>query len=121
MHYESTVNLQSDSAAGVRFTISRMSFGRRIELMRRVRDLSARIEYEQAGHRVEDRIQASLLRAEIDELYLRWGLKAIEGLELDNRPADIETLISAGPEPLCREIVAAIKRECALSEEERKN
>ena len=121
MQYESTSTFTSDTTVGVRFTVARMSFGRRIELMRRVRELSSRVEYEQAGARIEDQIQASLLRAEIDELYLRWGLKKIEGLELDGNEADTDSLISDGPEPLCREIIAAVKRECALSEEERKN
>ena len=55
---------------GVRFTIARMTFGRRIDLMRRVRQLSAQLEFEHAGPDVEDRLQASLLGAEIDELIL---------------------------------------------------
>ena len=121
MQYESTLTLQSGTLEGVSFTILRMSFGRRIDLMRRVRDLSSRIEYEQAGVRAEDEIRASVLRAEIDELYLRWGLSSLRGLKIDGRDADIESLLSGGPEALCREIVAAIKRECALTEEDRKN
>ena len=106
---------------GVRYTIARMTFGRRIELMRRVRQLSSRIEFEKAGSHVSDQIAASILGAEIDELYLRWGLIALEGLELDGLEASTDALIEAGPELLCREIIAAIKRECSLSEEERKN
>jgi hypothetical protein len=121
MQYESTLTLQSGTLEGVSFTILRMSFGRRMDLMRRVRDLSARIEYDQAGGRAEDRIQAGVLRAEIDELYLRWGLSSLRGLRIDGGAADIESLLSGGPEVLCREIVAAIKRECALTEEDRKN
>ena len=121
MQYESTLTLQSGTFEGVSFTILRMSFGRRIDLMRRVRDLSSRIEYEQAGIRAEDKIRASVLRADIDELYLRWGLSSLHGLRIDGRDADIESLLSGGPEALCREIVAAIKRECALTEEDRKN
>jgi hypothetical protein len=54
-------------------------------------------------------------------LYLRWGLVALEGLEVDGLEASTDALIEAGPELLCREIVAAIKRESSLSEEERKN
>jgi hypothetical protein len=98
-----------------------MSFGRRIELMRRVRELGALLEYEQAGETAEDKIQASVLRACIDELYLRWGLTALSGLTLDGADADLDSLISRGPEALCREIVTAIKRECALTGEDRKN
>jgi hypothetical protein len=121
MRYDSTTVIASSVSDGVRFTIARMTFGRRVELMRRVRQLSARMEFEKAGSQMVDQIQASLLGAEIDELYLRWGLVAIDGLVLDGQPADADSLISSGPEALCQEILAAIKRECSLNEEARKN
>ena len=121
MHYESTTVVESKVSAGVRFTIARMTFGRRIDLMRRVRQLNVQLEFEKAGSQLADSVAASLLSAEIDELYLRWGLKSIDGLELDGHPATVDTLISSGPEGLCREIIDAIKHECALTEEERKN
>jgi hypothetical protein len=121
MRYESTTTIESSASPGVRFTIARMSFGRRIDLMRRVRELSGQIEYAQAGEQLSDKVQASVLRAEIDELYLRWGLTSIAGLELDGESASIDSLICKGPEALCREIITAIKRECSLGEEERKN
>jgi hypothetical protein len=121
MTYESTKCIESTVSPGVRFTIARMTFGRRIDLMRRVRQLSGLMEFSRAGVQIDDRIQAGLAGAEIDELYLRWGLVSIEGLQLDGLPADLESLISSGPEPLCREIIAAVKRECTLTDEERKN
>jgi hypothetical protein len=121
MRYESTRTISSEVIEGVRFTIARMTFGRRIDLMRRVRQLSARMEFARAGAGTEDAIEASLLGAEIDELYLRWGLTAIHGLDIDGRAANVDSLIAAGPEPLCREIITAVKRECSLTEEERKN
>jgi hypothetical protein len=40
---------------------------------------------------------------------------------LDGQPATPETLAAAGPEDLCREVVAAIKAESGLTEAERKN
>ena len=121
MQYESTITIASEVIEGVRFTVARMTFGRRMELMRLVRQLAAKFEFARAGAGLEDAIQASLLGAEIDELYLRWGFKGIEGLEIDERTANIESLIASGPELLCREVIAAIKRECSLTEEERKN
>ena len=121
MQYESTRTLSSKTSEGVRFTIARMTFGRRIDLMRRVRHLSAQYEFDRAGGRIEDKLQASLTAAAIDELYLRWGLISIEGLDIDGRPALPETLTLCGPEGLCHEIIDTIKRECALTEEERKN
>ena len=97
-----------------------MTFGRRIDLMRRVRQLSGEYEFERAGKGVNDRLQASLTAAAIDELYLAWGLISVEGLEIDGRAANLETLTLCGPEALCREIVAAIKHECALTEDKQK-
>jgi hypothetical protein len=121
MHFESTRTIQSEACAGVAFTIARMTFGRRVELMRRVRQLGAQLEFANAGQGISDRVEASLVAASIDEAYLRWGLVGLQGLEIDGRVADTDALISSGPEPLCREVVSAIKRECALTEEERKN
>lgn len=121
MRYESTRTLDSRVCDGVRFTITRMTFGRRIDLMRRVRDLAGQYEFERAGANVEDRIGAGLTCAAIDKLYLMWGLISIDGLDVDGRAAEPEALLLCGPEALCREIIDAVKHECALSEDERKN
>lgn len=121
MNYDSTITVCSSVFEGVNFTIVRMTFGRRIELMRRVRGMSAKLEFEKAGSHAGDQIQASLISAEIDELYLRWGLISIAGLTLDGEPANVDSLIASGPEALSQEVLKAIKRECALTEEERKN
>ena len=77
----------SQERPGVEFVIARMTFGRRIELMREVRDLAARLEYFEAGRDARNDMEASLLGAEIDRLYIRWGLEEIRGLELDGVPA----------------------------------
>jgi hypothetical protein len=106
---------------GVELVIARMSFGRRIELMRRVRDLGARLEYFDAGQDARNGMEASLLAAEIDRLYVLWGLEEIRGLVLDGAPATVESLIERGPEELLREVLSAIRSECGLSETERKN
>jgi hypothetical protein len=111
----------SEERPGVEFVIARMTFGRRIELMRRVRDLATRLEYFEAGRDAKNGMEASLLGAEIDRLYLRWGVEEIIGLELDGFPATIDALIDRGPEELFIEALAAVKRECGLDENERKN
>jgi len=53
--------------------ISRMSFGRRVELTRLVRELGARMEFRDAGSELADKLEARLLSAEIDKLYLDWA------------------------------------------------
>ncbi len=101
--------------------ISRMSFGRRLELMKSVRDLAARIEYFDAGRDEKNRMEASLLGAQMDGLYLSWGLAEVNGLLVDGVAATPESLVSRGPEALVQEALSAIKAECGLSESERKN
>jgi hypothetical protein len=98
-----------------------MTFGRRLELMRRVRDLAARLEFFEAGRAAGNDMEASLLGAEIDKLYLVWGIEAICGLELDGERATAESLIERGPEELFHEALAIVKAECGLAENERKN
>lgn len=98
-----------------------MTFGRRLELMKRVRDLAARIEYFEAGRDEKNRMESSLLGAELDKLYLAWGLEEVRGLVLDGVAATPELLIEKGPEALVREALESIKAECGLSEAERKN
>ncbi len=89
--------------------------------MRQVRDLAKKIEYFEAGHDGKNDMEASLLGAEVDRLYLRWGLEEIRGLEIDGMAASPELLIERGPEELFWEALNAVKAECGLSENERKN
>ncbi len=121
MNYETSVVIESGCFPGVKFRISKMSFGRRLELTKRVRDLSQRIEFHAAGEDAREKIEAALLSREIDKIYLEWGLEGIEGLDIDGKPVSVELLIQAGPEGLCREILDAIKAECRLTEADRKN
>ncbi|MBM3734876.1 MAG: hypothetical protein FJW39_03745 [Acidobacteria bacterium] len=98
-----------------------MSLGRRIELGKRVRELSGRVQFLEAGETMAEQVESGVLRNEIDKLYLEWGLASIAGLIIDGEEARPPKLIESGPESLAREILAAIKRELDLSEEERKN
>jgi hypothetical protein len=122
MTYESTKQVDSKTCEGVRFTVYRMSFGRRLELTRKVRELLGRLEFVRAGQSgpTED-AEAALLAGEIDREYARWGLASIEGLEIDGRAATPDDLIERGPEELVAEVLAAIRREAGLDAEERKN
>jgi hypothetical protein len=121
MTYESLVEVESKIAVGVRFTVARMSFGRRVELMRRVRELARRAEFLEAGAQPGEKMDAGLLQSEIDRLYLDWGLRAVSGLVLDGGQAGPELLAEAGPDELFREALAAVRAETGLTDEERKN
>ena len=113
--------MDSKVQPGVSFVISRMSFGRRMELMRGIRELSLKCEFLNAGESSVEKLEAALLAAEIDRLYVTWGLQTLIGLEVDGVEATPELLASRGPENLFCEAVSLIKAECGLSEEERKN
>ena len=121
MNYTSYEIVDSKLAGGVSYKIAKMSFGRRVELTQQIRDLAARREFLEAGESPGNKMDSALVASEIDRIYLLWGLKEINGLELDGAPATPESLIANGPEDLFREVVALIKHQCGLSEAERKN
>lgn len=121
MEYRSCVAVESKCRPGVLLTIRRMSFGRRIELTRQIRELARKVEFLEAGGDTGEKIESALLKAEIEKLYLAWGLVKVEGLEVDGTAATPESLLSEGPEDVCREAIAAIKAECGLTDDERKN
>ncbi len=121
MEYESVRVVESVVAAGVTYSVARMSFVRRLELMQRVRELARKMEYLNAGQDAAGRMDSALLQAEIDRLYVVWGLREVSGLTVDGAMATPELLAKAGPEALFREALAAVRREIGLSEPERKN
>ena len=121
MTYDVTTRVESTVMPGVHFIVQKMSFGRRMELTRRIRELADRVEFLSAGESAKEKLDASLLIAEIERAYVLWGLTEVGGLELNGTPATPESLVSQGPEELFREILQAVKAECGLSEEERKN
>src|SRR5690242_8952485 len=92
MTYDSVVVVNSRLANGVTYTVAKVSFERRLELMRKIRDLARRLEYLEAGKEAGDRMDAAVLRAEIDRTYIIWGLQGVSGLEVDGEPATPEAL-----------------------------
>jgi hypothetical protein len=119
--WRSNTVVKSAAWPGVEIVVARITFGRRLDLMRRIRDLASRAEFLEAGASGKDRMDASLLGAEIDRLYVHWGVEEIRGISFDGNPADAASLIEIGPEDLFREALAAVKTESGLDENERKN
>jgi hypothetical protein len=119
--WESRIGFDAEAMEGVRYEIVRVSFGRRIELARRIREIGRKMEYLEAGSDARETLEATVLAAEIDRAYLEWGLVAVEGLEIDGVAATPETLIDRGPVDLAMEILGRIKSECGMTEDERKN
>jgi hypothetical protein len=121
VRYDSIVSIDSKAAPGVRFAIHRISFGRRMELSRRVREISRKAEFLEASTELHEKIEANILAQEIDTMYLEWGLVSVDGLIIDGEAATGLQLMEKGPEDLAREVVSAIKEQCGLTEAERKN
>ena len=111
----------STAYAPVRFRVSRMSMGRRIELTRRVRDLMQKLEFASAGGTPQDHVDAALLAGEIDRVYWEFGLEALDGLEINGEAATAALQFEQGPEALTREILERIKQNCQMTDDERKN
>jgi len=121
MDYVSSRVVESRKSPGVQFTVLKMSFGRRTELMGRVRELARRAEFLAAGQSAAEKMDAAMARAEIDRLYVSWGLQSVAGLKVDGVDATPDLLADTGPEELFREAVDLIRRETGLDEAERKN
>ena len=111
---------KSETVPGVRFAIKRISLGQRMDLTRRIIDLTARHEFLKAGDPA-DQLEAAMADLLVSRLYLEWGLARLDGLKIDGQSATAEMLIEAGPESLASEIIDALKQEIGLNEEERKN
>ena len=121
MTYESVAIIESQEACGVTFTVAKMSYARRVELMRKIRELARKLEFLEASTEPADKMDAALLEAEINRMYVTWGLRAITGLTLDGAEATPELLAEDGPENLFREVLAAVQGQAGLTEAERKN
>ena len=68
MTYESVEQIDSKVAAGVTYSIYKMSFARRMDLMKRVRELAGRAEFLEAGKEAGDKMDAAILQSEIDRI-----------------------------------------------------
>lgn len=119
--HESSVWCKSQTYAGVRYRVARITVTRRIELAKRIREAGRKLEFLEAGSDPRDKLDAAVLASEIDRVYLEWGLEAVEGLEIDGEAATPALLIEKGPMVLAREVLQSVKRECGITEDERKN
>jgi hypothetical protein len=121
MTYESVVLVESQVAPGIKFTVQKMSYGRRADLMRRIRELARQQEFLRASEQPSDKMDAALVETEINRLYVKWGLKSVSGLTVDGEEATPELLAESGPEDIFREALEAVRRQAGLNEQERKN
>src|SRR5580704_16108526 len=91
--YESVLMIRSKALPAVTFVINRISFGRRMELSRRAREIGRKAEFLEAGGQLQEKIEGSILAQEVDAMYLTWGLVSIAGLTIDGEAATAESLL----------------------------
>ncbi len=135
MNFDSRITLPSSlpEFAGVKFTFNKMTEGRRIKLRLAMADYHAKLREitDQASKIMEDTpedaLKAFVLHQKVSEIvsdqinpmWVRWGLKSIDGLTIDGEPATVESLIESGPPELYAEIADAIKSASGLNEQQR--
>lgn len=119
--YRASVWVESSAVEGVRYRIARMSLSGRIELAKKLREIGMKVEFLEAAGTVAEKLEAAVARGEMERAYIEWGLREIHGLKIDGADADVASVIGDGPVALAGEIAAAVRRECGLTDEERKN
>jgi len=147
--YRPTITFESQVFPGVSFTLRKMSEARRAEftlatsdmqsrLLALTRESSALLESLPQGAEViapdaaatiEDlHVKVtSLIAQELNPAYVRWGLKCIAGLDLEDDEGNsaalttAEALIADGPPELFAEICGAVRSASSMTEAELKN
>jgi hypothetical protein len=118
--FHSVVWKESVALPGARYAIRRTSVSQRIALAQKARELAASYEFLKAGD-ADDQLQASLSDLLVRRLYLEWGVVEVKGLRIDGQPATVSMVIENGPEALSDEMLAELKSQLFLTDEERKN
>jgi len=118
---EGAASFDSAEYHGVTFTIRRMTLRQRIYLLTDLHALYREHDFSKAGTSQADRINAHLSSLRIDEIFLRWGVLAIEGLSVDGKRLCVEDLAEYAPEGLVREILFRIRESIALDPGDEKN
>lgn len=145
MNFVSTSREESKTFPGVFYTLYKMSEARRAQLRLLIAEPTSRIRLllremgnledkhpvtDENPNRPEEVVDELIKLSdkmeqissdEIDPRWLKWGLKKIEGIEIDDQPATPDSLTSDGPPALFREIVDRIKRLAQLNGDEEKN
>jgi hypothetical protein len=111
----------SEIVPGVRFAIYEPTLSKRIELTRRLYELTQKNEFLAATGKELEHLELALADLLVQKQLVEWGLVEITGLQIDGKPATATSLIESGPDKLVTEIASTIRSRCGLDEEERKN
>jgi hypothetical protein len=120
IEYSSVRWYESRTIPGVSFAIRRISLQQRIDLTKRIRELSLRDEFLKSGSPSEQ-LNAAESELAVRKALISWGLSKVARLSLDGEPATAETVVDKAPEDFANEVVTTIRAELGLSETEIKN
>ncbi len=134
--YDTTNRKESEILPGVSFLLRRMTEGRRIELRKKLSPTNAKIrellreqgKLLEAPDDAQDHNRILELQDEFDGLMLEtvnpttllWGVKQIEGLEVDGKTLTLEDW-QEWPSALFREVLNSVNAEAELNGGEVKN
>src|SRR2546425_2110033 len=121
MNHESTFIYESGWAAGVHVRLRKTTFGRRLELLRKVGDLYKRAAAQQAGTSEAEQLSAEYDKFSADRILLEWAIQSVSGLRIDGQTATPELLIDSGPEELVEELLGIVQKQLGLTDAEIKN
>ena len=65
--YDSVLWFDAESAAGVRYAIARLTFGRRLDLARRIREIGRRAEFLAAGTDAREKLELGARERSVDD------------------------------------------------------
>ncbi|MEN6534962.1 MAG: hypothetical protein ABFD89_14945, partial [Bryobacteraceae bacterium] len=75
----------------------------------------------ESAFRQLDNEYAMIHQTAIVPAYIRAGLESVEGLDVDGKPADVESFLKAAPDALLDEVFAACHAASDLTDDQRKN
>lgn len=90
---------ESSTMPGVRFSIRRISLQQRMDLTRRIRELSVRDEFLRSGSPSEQ-LNAAENELAVRKTLIDWGLANVARLSLDGEPATAKALLKRRPKNL---------------------
>jgi hypothetical protein len=121
---------------GVVYTIQKMNERRRVKRELVIAGLRQQVNEDSAACQQAIKEKDELPVGELDKRYnafndllhekwysawIRWGLYSIEGLDIDDQKATVDTLCEAGPSDLVQEIFLAIIEAAGISTAQTKN
>lgn len=121
MEHSTYFDYASVNCPGVSCRIRKITFQRRLMLLREIRELARQYEFTAAGETVQQKYESAVIQQEINKHYWQNFVIAVDGLTIDGAPATTESVWSDGPDGLVQEVLQVVTSHVFLSADEAKN